>query len=334
MASNEQMQKSDYSLDKNDRIILSLLDKNCRTASLEIGKTLSITRQAVEYRIKRMQSHGVIRGFNATFNATKIGFELYKFHFNLRDIPHKKSEFLEYLQSVGNVYWFGESLGRWNMLVGLLYKDYSELLPIIEEIMSKFRSLIINHETRKLVEILQFPKMYFTGERVKPSQYAGAVSNLQLDELNYQLLFQLVADARKPISEIARELNSTASIVKTRLKKLETTGIINQYRISVDLDKIGRQHWKTLISFDQYSRERHAQLIDFISNYPSLMYHVRNLWSIELEFAVKSFEEYDAIIYEVIKRFPNLIKGIESLQIIQSSWTPGVQNIVKQKHGH
>ena len=62
---------------------------------------------------------------------------------------------------------------------------------------------------------------------------------MKIDKLDKQILEYLVKDARKPFTEIAKELLVSPGTIHVRVKKMEQMGIIKSTSISVDYEKLG-----------------------------------------------------------------------------------------------
>ncbi|MDH5402855.1 MAG: Lrp/AsnC family transcriptional regulator [Candidatus Heimdallarchaeota archaeon] len=60
-----------------------------------------------------------------------------------------------------------------------------------------------------------------------------------LDLLDFQILNILKTNSQKPLKEIAEQLDSKASTIHARIKKLEQKGIIKNYTIYIDYNIIG-----------------------------------------------------------------------------------------------
>jgi len=66
------------------------------------------------------------------------------------------------------------------------------------------------------------------------------MKNGELDDIDKCILYYLQQDARgTSSSDIAEELDLSASTVRTRLNKLETSGIIRGYHLDIDYDLAG-----------------------------------------------------------------------------------------------
>jgi len=62
----------------------------------------------------------------------------------------------------------------------------------------------------------------------------------ELDSIDRHILYYLQQDARRTSSsDIAEKLDLSSSTVRTRLKKLETSGIVRGYHIDIDYDLAG-----------------------------------------------------------------------------------------------
>ena len=316
-------------LDKTDRKILAELDKNCRTPTTILAKKVRKSRQAVEYRINQLVKNGVITSFNAAFNPHKMGYKIYKIYLKLRNIPEEKQKLFNYLKSSGIVYWMGECSGMWDLIFGVFSKSDYEFFEMKNALISSFSNIIIEEEGEILVDVKQYCKMYFTNEIIEPTEFGGEVAYNQLDELDYLILGEIVNNARIPINQLAKKISSTQTIVRGKLRKMEQKGIIIQYRIGVDLNKLGLGLYKAIIRLDRYTKDDEKKLLEYMSRLPNIHYYIRNLWQIEPELVVSSYQEYHKIIENLKKEFPYVIRTVDSVLMITDEWTPGFRNLLR-----
>jgi DNA-binding Lrp family transcriptional regulator len=233
------VQISKIKLDKADRLILTELDKNCRVPMNKLAKLTRKSRQSVEYRIKRLVEQGIITSFNAAINPHKMGYKLYKIYLQLRNIPEEKQRLFKYLKESGRVYWMGECDGTWDLIFGVFAKSDYDFYALKNELISAFGAIIVRNYYDVLVDVKQYPKMYFTGEISKPTMFGGEIVDNEISELDHAILAEIVNNARMPITALASKVGFNPERVANRLKKLEELGIIIQYRIGIDLNKMG-----------------------------------------------------------------------------------------------
>jgi len=316
-------------LDKINLKILAELDKNCRIPITRLAKKVMKSRQAVEYRIEQLVKSGVITGFQTAFNPHKMGYKLYKIYLKLRNVQEEKEKLFKYLRESGRVYWMGECSGRWDLIFAVFSKDEYEFFNLKNELNSRFNKIIVEEEGGTLLDVKQYSKMYFTNGIVKPTMFAGKMEDGRLDKLDYKILAELVNNARISIVNLSRKVKSTPTIVMGKISRLEKSGIIIQYRIGVDLNKLGLELYKAIIKIDSYTKKEEEKLLNYLSNIPNIQYFIRNLWQLEPELIVSSYQEYYEIIEKLKREFPFIIRTVDPVLMITDEWTPGFQNLLK-----
>jgi len=63
-------------IDNYDQRILALLQQDARISHAEIGRQIHLSQPSVSERIKRLESHGVIRGYHADVNPAVFGYQI------------------------------------------------------------------------------------------------------------------------------------------------------------------------------------------------------------------------------------------------------------------
>jgi DNA-binding Lrp family transcriptional regulator len=53
--------------------ILEMLQKDCRTSLKQMANELGVPKSTVHYRMKRLEEEGIIEGYHAKVDATKLG---------------------------------------------------------------------------------------------------------------------------------------------------------------------------------------------------------------------------------------------------------------------
>jgi Lrp/AsnC family leucine-responsive transcriptional regulator len=318
-------------LDKADRIILAELDWNCRTPSSKLAKLTRKSRQSVEYRIRRLMERGIITSFNTSINPHKMGYKIYKIYLQLRSIPEEKQSIFDYLRKSGIVYWMGECDGAWDLIFGVFAKSDYEFYTLKNELISKFGNIIVRNFYDVLVDVKQYPKMYFTGELREPTMFGGDVVENKLDGLDHAILAEIVNNTRIPLTELASRTGSNPATVSARMKKMEQSGVIIQFRIGVNFKILGLEYYKAIIHLERYTHDDEVKLLAHMSGLPGIQYLIRNIWDIEPEIVVSGYHEYRELMDTVKEEFPFVIKNIESVVMKTDEWTPGYRNLLKAK---
>ena len=308
-------------IDDFDRHLLFELDKDCRQSTGQLAGRLGKSRQTVEYRIKRLQESKVLLGFNATFNTSKMGYHLYKFQLKLRDFPEETERLINYLNQSGRTYWVGRSSGTWDLLFSVFYQRKKELIEIMNDLTLKFPRNIVEITGHPIVEIQQFPKMYLTRQIEAPREHTGEeVFDSELDAIDYGLIAELVRNARASIKQLAETLGVAPNIVRRKMQRLEESGVIVQYRISVDHRLLGFDFYKVIFGLNGYTADEHDRFYAYISNIPEVQFYVRNFWSVELELMANSFEYYQSLIDDLKRAFPRMLGEYDTVLLSTDEW--------------
>src|SRR5512135_1701093 len=65
---------SEDSLDPTDWNLLRLLQENARLTFSELGRQVGLTAPAVAERVRKMEDSGIIVGYHAEINPTRVGY--------------------------------------------------------------------------------------------------------------------------------------------------------------------------------------------------------------------------------------------------------------------
>lgn len=330
------MEKKPVKLDLIDRRILIELDKNCRRSDKQIAKSVGRSREAVRYRIKRLEGKGVIDGYITTVNPNKFGYHLFKIFLQVENVEEEREKLIAYLKKKEQIYWMGLTEGNWDMIFATYAKDQVEFFEIKNDLLTRFSHIIVNMATGELVDVRQHLKNYLLpaafrsiNQWDKTLLWGGITMYHEIDSLDKSIIKILSNNARIPLTELARKTNSTLSIVHTSIKRLEEKGIIQAYRISLDLNRLGLEFFKAIIYLKQLPKERERELYEYVKNHPKIIYFIRSFtpWEIELEFVVESYLEFNEIIRDLRSRFSDIIKNYELVLIYWESWFPAYKKM-------
>lgn len=315
-----------------DRKILAELDKNCRISNSTLAKKVNKSREAVKYRIQQLQKRGIIEKFVTSINPNRLGFYMFKVYLKLENIPEEREKFFEELKHNPDIYWMGVSDGAFDLVFAILSKSIPEYFTKINYLLSKWQHLIVSKILGTMVDTRQYDKKFFMDTKdCKYVIFGGDIINNEIDKLDSKILAILANNARIPIAELARNVDSTIEIVRGRINKLERKEIILGYRIAVDLNKLGLEFFKAIIYFRTLSEKDERALFEWMKRQPNSLYYIRSLapWEVEFEFAVESYQHFNKIINDLRKHFPHVIRNYEHLIMISEIWMPAYQGILK-----
>jgi len=323
-------------IDLTDRKIILELDKNCRVSDNQIARVVGKSREAVRYRIKQLEERGIIDGYLTTINPNKFGYHLFKIFLQVENIEEERQKLVNYLRSNEQVYWMGLSEGNWDMIFATYAKNQIEFYDIKNDILTKFNHIIVKMATGELVDVRQYLKNFLLAENYRSTKgwdktliWGGTTEENELDALDKSIIRHLSNDARIPLVTLAQKVKSTIPIVRGRIERLERLDIIQAYRVSLDLNKLGLEFFKAIIYLKQLPPLRRAAFEEYVRSHPKIVYFIRTFtpWEIELEFVVESYLEFNDIIREMRSEFADVIKNYELVIMYWESWFPAYKKL-------
>lgn len=135
-------------IDKTDYAILNAVAEDARIPLVDISKSLGVTANSVNKRIKKLQKEGIILSFRAKINAALLGYEHYKvFLFFHNMTMQRQKEVLAYLKFHPNVIYITKAFGISDMEFEIMLKGRNELHTFMRAFAGKFSDIIKDYET-------------------------------------------------------------------------------------------------------------------------------------------------------------------------------------------
>lgn len=113
-------------MDDIDRKILKLLQGNARISLKAVAENTFLSSPAVSARIEKMERDGIIAGYHAMIDPTKLGYHIIAF-INLNVLPEDKPKFYAYAESIPNILECSCVTGEFSMLMKVAFQSTMEL---------------------------------------------------------------------------------------------------------------------------------------------------------------------------------------------------------------
>lgn len=319
--------------DKIDKKILYLLDRDCRIPDTKIGKLVSRSKESVRSRIKKYIDNNVIIGYTVFIDKTKLGYTPYKLYLKISNIPEKKDSLIKELKKNINVFWLAIIDGAWD--IGLTYfsKTSQDYFDFQNHILSEYRDIIIKKETGIVVNIyfgskkflIDNKKDYFT------TQGFNKLENYTLDKLESDIIDILLKNSRISFSEMARVLNVSQDIIKSKVNKLIKKEIITRFYAKIDFSKLGYDFYKAFLYLKCVSKDDLQKIINYHSNDPNIINMVRQIssWDLEFEIMAENYQKYNQIVNDIKLNFANIISNLESVILSEDMLFPAKKVVDK-----
>lgn len=300
-------------LDLKDRKILYELDLNCRQSNTQIGKKVGLKKDVVAYRIKRMQEEGIIKNFWTAINTFKLGYNVFRIYINFQYVNSNiKNEIIQHFVNYKKVWAVISLKAEVDFDVVIWVNDVYEFYQFWNKTLDKYEDYFAKYTISIFVEAFNYKKSYLLENHKEIDRFMYRTTcggkPVEIDEIDYKLLNELAVNARAPLIELAEKLGCSSQTVNFRIKNLARNGVINAFRVHIDLSKIGLQHYKLEIYLKDHNLRK--AIWDYIKLKPYCdTLNVAVGWcDLEFEIIVENVDQLGKIIDDIYSRFPNAIK--------------------------
>ena len=182
-------------IDKTDKRILFELNKNARIPEVKLAKIIGKSKESARYRIKQLIDKKIILGFTTWLDPVKLGFQTGKLYLNIANLPEKKQKFLDYVKKDKRLFWLGVAEGAWNIGLTYFVKSNEEFFSLKNELMTKFKDLIIESKTASIVGVYYHDKTFLHQAKTEWQEMFTNQTNLQLDKQSQEILKLLMTSS-------------------------------------------------------------------------------------------------------------------------------------------
>jgi DNA-binding Lrp family transcriptional regulator len=318
-------------IDLKDRKILYHLDLDSRQSSLEIGKKVGLSKNVVNYRVKRLEKEGLINNYYTAINFHRLGYTNLAFYLNYQYYtPSIEKEIIDYFIKNKYSWWIANVQGKYDLMALFLVKDLNDFFIFWKETLKRYRYYFQESTIAFFPYTYHYHNSYLIDDyKINDHEkfgYGYETEKAKIDNVDLQILNLIALNARLPLTEIAKTFNSSSTMINNRIKKLKKFGIILGFRIHINYSKLGYQLFNVHLSLKNYEKMKH--IIVYVKTNPHLIYinEVVDHCDLDLNYYLKSFNEMHSIIKDIYKKFPNDIKNHMTLtfpKIFKSNYLPG-----------
>lgn len=302
-------------LDIKDRKILYELDLNSRQSYSQIAKHIGLSKEQVNYRIKKLENEGIIDGYYTLIDLQSLGYLWVKFFIKFTGIdnPELKTmvDFCVHHQKVG---WVVLTEGSWDIAVTAYSRNIGELKEMWMDINSRFGTFIKNTRILFSASLIHLYNKYLFETNNPDTIVIGSTKLKEIDDLDFKILKVISSDARIPNIKLAKKVSTPPQSVAYRLHQLQKKGVIKAFRANFNLQKLGHMHYKILLYFNNFNPKEYSRIISYLKNHRNVVIIIDNLSEAMLDIEVVFSDPkglYD-FLSDIKEKFSQFIKYHES----------------------
>ncbi|MBS3141091.1 Lrp/AsnC family transcriptional regulator [Candidatus Woesearchaeota archaeon] len=224
-------------LDETDRKLLAYLYHNYREPLTKIAKECRISRDQVDYRLKKYEKDGVIQKYFTIFNYNSLG---YNYFINLFIKTKTRNEnLINKLKEIKNVISFGDIVSNYDFFITMVVYDLVEFQEIYYNLLNEFKEDIEESDYFIITNGLLFPIKMFGKYKDENYNLIGKNEKAKIDNEEIKILKALEKNSRIRIVDLAKEVKMSPELILYKLKQLKNKGIILGSRIQFNMKLLG-----------------------------------------------------------------------------------------------
>ena len=301
-------------IDLKDRKILYHLDLNCRQSNAQIGKKVGLSKQVVDYRIKRMEEEGIITGYWTIIDSYRFGYQVYRYYLILQNASSEiKEQMISHIVNYKNTWVVNLSTGPYDMSAIIWVKGIPEFYRFWDDFNERYGDYLAEKIFSVYLQAECYPSSYLLADnfnksdREKP-QIVGGKDPIEINNSDYKLLTEIAENARTPLIELANKLHCSSQAVSYRIKNLLKDGIIQGFRVGIDNGKIGFHWFKVDMWLKELSKRKQIWNYMKYNPYVTFIDTSAGYADLEIEFTIENTDKLLEVIEEMSSHFPGVVR--------------------------
>jgi DNA-binding Lrp family transcriptional regulator len=313
-------------LDSKDMKILELVTEDGKLPLKKIAATVRLSREAVAYRLKRLEQLNILRNCVAKIDMTRFYQSSYLilFRFFSRLSPESQEKRIKFLMSSPYVMWVASLSGEYDIAASFLTRDTSDLLNFISSIEKEFTGGLKYDLLTYSKEIKNSFKDVFSTTKQLPKPSEGFIMEsfspaqfVDLDDTSKLLLYALSKNAKMTNAELSKLTNLSEEGVRQRIKNLENKSLITGYRYLVNIYNMDMEIYHILLRFQNMTDEKENEMRMYIQTNPNFYYAARLIGNYHLTICITARDRFhfQEIVNELRSRFSDNIARLRTQTI-------------------
>lgn len=315
--------KDKVKFDSKDNKILYLLSEDGKLPVTEIAKEVSLSKDAVAYRINRLIESGVITGFMPIIDVAKFGFHGYYLYLKLENLTKDTDvEILNYLKDSKYTMVVESCFGNYDVLIQIFVRSRDELDVFMRELRDRYDNQIHDFVLLITTKEYKLPAKYLMdseGLRISLNRDVKSSRDVTFDQIDRKILKMLSFDAKTPTYKIANEINLSSDAVIYRIKRLLNVGIIERFMAVIDVSRLG-YHWHVILfQLRNLTDEKEGNLVRFVKSHSNMLYLSQSIGKYDFSIDVNARDEkhFNSILMELRVKFHDIIKSYDTILVFK-----------------
>ncbi len=135
-------------------------------------------------------------------------------------------------------------------------------------------------------------------------------SEIDLDLKDRRILYELDLDARQPATQIAKKIGLSKQAVHHRIDRLVKNGVINQFVMVLDTQKLGYCFYDLFLQLQNMTKEKEAEMLDFLKSMNTVGWMCKTMgkWDLIIAIFTRDVKEFNNSLSQIFNKYGEYIK--------------------------
>lgn len=315
-------------LDAKDKRILAAIAHDARMPRTAIAKKVGLSKDAVAYRLKRLEEQGIIQGYTAVVDTALLGFITYHLLITLRQPTKEERErIISLFKASPFVKVIIEFSGKYDFEVGVVARDVDELDRTIQGLVLPSETVHVLIFVRTLLgctfppgfvspPVGNVPSSGNLGQGAQRDRGGRSSLAAGVDATDLLLLKELSLSATTPLYVLGGRVGLTGDAVRYRLRSLIASGVLMETRPVINYATLGYTLYTIPLEIAGMNAKKERMLLSFCQEDQGV------LW------AARTIGAYNALLYLCVKRTEDLHQTIIALRELFSTDLKSYETLV------
>lgn len=302
-------------MDVKDLQILRELDQQTRASYHQIAKRTLISKETVQYRIRKLQEEQILLGYWA---LPKIGNNIHAYKLFLKNkglSKEEKESFETFISESAETSWFAKTTGSWTYIITFMSTQDWKISTILAKIFDQYGNKFCDSQLIKSIGAISLNEKYLYEKAIiKPIYDDFLQEPIKLTSTEEKIISILTKNAREKYTDIAKIVGISAEAVSYSFKQLMKKGAINALKPRINHRKLGLSYYHLMLSISKSSSMKNIE--DYFiaqKNCVFLMRHVGK-YQLHAEIAIET-EHINNIVEEFLDSFSEAISEYELCKV-------------------
>ncbi|MBI3051582.1 Lrp/AsnC family transcriptional regulator [Candidatus Woesearchaeota archaeon] len=306
-------------LNNADKRIIAAIETDARTSIAELAKRAKVSRTVAEYRLRKLEDGGVVRGYYCLLDPSRFGYTVWKLWISIRAGAEEKHNFFQYVEKHPRIWWYAECAGVYDAVLCVLARTPHEFNKFFNHLQDRFGKGITDSAILINVSFEYHTRGYLLNKHshLIRSSFQEDAKARSINPNTLGILQHLSLNSRMSLVELHMKTGKNVKTIKNAISELKSSGVIVYFRPSVDTTKLGVDFYKVLI----YIHNSIGGIIPSIASWCRAQKNITAIifcvgpWQLELEVEIDTFRNLSMMLKELKDKFPDVVKHHETLLV-------------------